>query len=158
MPSLGLTRFEVRKFYTGVQDTLTKSKGSTEQEESHVAKNNDISASDWWFYHILHHVWHSTLLVTSLKGDPFVSEGTLFGDRWSFLRLRGTVIYARFQPIQQHYVINLQLYIWSHCVVNLRGIPAETSSFTKCSLEKPLIDPRPCGNRCQRWIGSHYKL
>ena len=26
-------------------------------------------------------VWHSTLLVTSLKGDPFVSEGTLFGDR-----------------------------------------------------------------------------
>ena len=40
--------------------------------------------------------------------------------------------------IQMHAccIINLQLYIWSHCLVNLSSIPGETSSFTKRSLEK----------------------
>ncbi len=80
-------------------------------------------------------------------------------DRWSLPWIRGTVIYATFQPIHPNTKLSTCNSINGHIVLwVLSGNPAEPSSFAKCSPGKPLIDPRPCGNRYQRWVGSCYEL
>ncbi len=142
---------------TGVQDSLTKAKGSTNSNESHVAKNNDISASDWPFYHIVHQWMSRTPAGDITQGWPCAA----FYRRWSmsapvaarYSHLRHIWAHSPDSVLSTWNSINGRIVGWILAVILLR-----LHRLLQQSSGKPSIDPRPCGNRYQRWVGSDYRV